>query len=49
MIKPLNLALIGFELLVNIDKLNIKDHYFAIKLVLNYEHSIEKEEILKML
>ena len=36
-------------LLVNIDKLNIKNHYFGIKLVLNYEHSDEKEDILKLL
>jgi len=33
--------------LINVDKLNIKNHLFAIKLVLSYEHSDEKEEILK--
>jgi hypothetical protein len=33
--------------LINVDKLNIKNHLFAIKLVMGYEHTDEKEEILK--
>ena len=33
--------------LIMVDKLNIKNHLFAIKLVMGYEHSEEKEEILK--
>jgi DnaJ-class molecular chaperone len=33
--------------LINVDKLNIKNHLFAIKLVMVYEHTDEKEEILK--
>lgn len=33
--------------LINVDKLNIKNQYFAIKLSLEYEHSEDKEQILK--
>ena len=33
--------------LINVDKLNIKNHLFAIKLVMGYEHTDEKEEILR--
>jgi DnaJ-class molecular chaperone len=33
--------------LINVDKLNIKNQYFAIKLSLEYEHSDEKEFILQ--
>lgn len=33
--------------LINVDKLNIKNQYFAIKLSLDYEHSEEKEFILQ--
>ena len=33
--------------LINVDKLNIKNQYFAIKLSLEYEHSEEKEFILQ--
>jgi hypothetical protein len=34
-------------LFINIENVKIKDYLFGIKLVLNYEHSDEKEEILK--
>ena len=33
--------------LINVDKLNIKNQYFAIKLSLEYEHDENREEILK--
>jgi DnaJ-class molecular chaperone len=33
-------------LLINVDKVNIKNYLFAIKLVLDYEHTNEKENIL---
>jgi len=33
--------------LINVDQLNINNQIFAIKLVLNYEHSEDKEDILK--
>jgi len=33
--------------LINVDKLNIKNQYFAIKLSLDYEHNPDKEQILK--
>jgi curved DNA-binding protein CbpA len=33
--------------IINIESLNIKNHNFIIKLVLNYEHDEEKEQILK--
>jgi len=33
--------------LINVDKLNIKNQYFAIKLSLNYEHDENREELLK--
>jgi hypothetical protein len=33
--------------LINVDKLNIKNQYFAIKLSLDYEHSEDKEHLLK--
>ena len=33
--------------LINVDKLNIKNQYFAIKLSLNYEHDAVKEQLLK--
>lgn len=35
--------------LINVDNINIKNQYFAIKLNLDYEHTDEKEEILKIL
>jgi len=35
--------------LIKVDNINIKNLYFAIKLNLDYEHSDEKEEILKIL
>ncbi len=34
-------------LIINIDKVKIKNHYFAIKFILDYEDSEDKEEILK--
>jgi DnaJ-class molecular chaperone len=34
--------------LITVDKINIINHCFAIKLILNYEHSDEKEDILKI-
>jgi DnaJ-class molecular chaperone len=34
--------------LITVEKLNIKNHLFAIKLILNYEHNSEREELLKM-
>jgi hypothetical protein len=33
--------------LINVDKLNIKNQYFAIKLSLNYEHDENREQLLK--
>ena len=35
--------------LINVENINIKNQYFAIKLNLDYEHTDEKEEILKIL
>ena len=35
--------------LINVDKVSIKNHYFAIKLSLNYEHSEDKEDVLKLM
>jgi DnaJ-class molecular chaperone len=35
--------------LITVDSINIKNHLFAIKLSLNYEHSDDKEEILKLM
>lgn len=34
---------------INVDNINIKNHYFGIKLSLDYEHSDEKEEVLKFM
>ena len=34
---------------ISIENINIKNHYFGIKLSLDYEHSIEKEEVLKIM
>jgi curved DNA-binding protein CbpA len=34
---------------INVENINIKNHYFGIKLSLDYEHSDEKEEILKIM
>jgi hypothetical protein len=35
--------------LITVDSVNIKNHLFTIKLSLNYEHSEDKEEILKLM
>ena len=34
---------------INVDNINIKNHYFGIKLSLDFEHSEEKEEVLKIM
>ena len=34
---------------INVENINIKNHYFGIKLSLEYEHSDEKEEVLKIM
>ena len=34
-------------LLINVDKITIKNNSFVIKLTLNYEHSFDKEQILQ--
>lgn len=34
---------------INVDNINIKNHYFGIKLSLDYEHTDEKEEVLKIM
>ena len=35
-----------YILIINVDKVSIKNSAFAIKLTLNYEHSSDKEQIL---
>ncbi len=35
--------------LITVDTINIKNHFFAIKLSLNYEHTEDKEDVLKLM